>query len=480
MTTQTRCFAIVAIAAASTAACAASGTGDDGSRFAGPADAGGHPVTDAPADVALLDTSMSDVVTPPPDAPDEADADFCTGSGPIVVVGDTVNQYSTCTGAIAAASFANALCTCHDATFAGYLRTRGFDSGLNPPDGGTSAPTAAPVGINNRYLSGGFTDIAGAFAITGYDPTIFAGYLKTADDLRSVSDLTFIGKSEIAGDGWLAGSMFSLGPVTFDGDLHHKSFAIATPLDVKGSNQQGLVTVAPPCNCDPAALLDVGKLIDDAKQSNDNWAIGLDPAAFSNILGSVDATLPCGRFFLNSINVPLGLLTLHVTGRVALFIDSDITTLGKLSVDLTPGAQIDIFVRGTLHLTGEAGFGDQAHPAATRIYVGGSQDITLVGYDHFVGNIYAPLAKLYMPGYIPLYGALFVKDYISGSYTELNYDSAITRAGDDCPPPPHCTQCNGCTGGQACVGGACGTCTTNDECCGLMKCVAGTCQNVIH
>ena len=37
-----------------------------------------------------------------------------------------------------------------------------------------------------------------------------------------------------------------------------------------------------------------------------------------------------------------------------------------------PGAELDLFVKGNLFLTGKMSFGDKARPAATRIYVGGS------------------------------------------------------------------------------------------------------------
>ena len=51
---------------------------------------------------------------------------------------------------------------------------------------------------------------------------------------------------------------------------------------------------------------------------------------------------------------------------MALFVDGAIASTGNLEFNLSPTAEIDIFVRGDLVLTGRATFGQKERPAASR------------------------------------------------------------------------------------------------------------------
>ena len=64
-------------------------------------------------------------------------------------------------------------------------------------------------------------------------------------------------------------------------------------------------------------------------------------------------------------------------------------------------------------------------PAATRIYVAGSEDIVLVGASAFVGNVYAPNAKLTAPGYLRAYGSFFVRDFDVAGYAHIAYEEFL-------------------------------------------------------
>jgi hypothetical protein len=166
---------------------------------------------------------------------------------------------------------------------------------------------------------------------------------------------------------------------------------------------------------------------------------------------------------------------------VALFIGADISVLGNLQITLGPTAQIDVFITNDLNLVGLAVFGDKARPADTRIYVGGSGNVNLVGAGEFVGNVYAPLSLVTAPGYLDVYGSIFAKDFQVPGYADFNYDSAITQIGSNCPPvkiPGECSQCGECTNGLACVGGKCGACTQDSDCCGQLACTMGQCEPV--
>ena len=51
--------------------------------------------------------------------------------------------------------------------------------------------------------------------------------------------------------------------------------------------------------------------------------------------------------------------------------------------------------------------------------------------------------------------------------------------GDAGPPPPGCNTCLDCQG-QACNGGACGSCSSSSDCCAPLTCLNGSCQPPIR
>jgi hypothetical protein len=405
----------------------------------------------------------------------------CTAASPVVTVPNASGTpVKTCTGAIAETRFQSALCTCHDASVAGYLRVRGFDSAQGPFQDGVNDGGAA-VGINNAYfITTGYTDVAGSFAVAGPHSLSFAGYLKVWGDLRAAGSVAVAGYTNIGRDAWLGAGLTDLGPVTVGRDVHAAGTLMAIPLVIGGQRTQENVQVRPPCPCAPSDLLDVGALVDDARLNNDNAALGINPSMFNLLVGNVQATLPCGRIYIERMG-GLGNLIVDVTGKVALFVDGSIDAAGNVEFRLAPGAEIDIFIRENLVLAGRAVFGDPTHPASTRIYVGGSGDVVLVGAGTFVGNVYAPRSLVTAVGFADVWGSVFARDFVSPGYARMVYDRAITRAGSDCsvpPPPGTCSQCGTCTGGLACVQGSCGPCTTDAECCGQLACIDGRCMAV--
>jgi hypothetical protein len=402
---------------------------------------------------------------------------FCSGNGPIVTVTNaaTSGTIETCTGRIAETRFMNALCTCNDATVAGYLKTSSFDSVKRGP-----TDTGGSVGINNTYsITTGYTDVGGAFAIAGADSLSFAGYLKVNSDLRLAGEALVAGYTKVGHDAWLAQGFTDLGPVTVQGDLHVGSTVMAIPLTVNGSKTQEAITISKPCPCESKDLLDVGALVDDAKTNNDNAAHGIDSKMLNLVVGNVEAILPCGRFYLEKIG-GAGNIIVNVTGRVALFIEENLAATGNLEFRLADGAEIDIFVKKNVVLTGRAVFGTKERPAASRIYVGGDGDVLLVGADGFVGNVYAPRSRVTAVGYLKVWGSVFARDFVIPGYADFSYDRAIQHAGDNCDvptlPPGTCSQCGTCTGGTACVDGQCGACRNDADCCSQQVCMDGVCS----
>jgi hypothetical protein len=400
---------------------------------------------------------------------------ICSGKGPIVTIpGTTVSgSYQTCTGSIAETHFSNALCTCKNANVAGYLRSRAFNSKK-----GTSVDLGGSVGINQTYVTAGFTDVGGALSIAGSESLAFAGYLKTGGDLRVEGKTMVPGYTEVGRDLWIANGYTDIGPLTVHRDLHGSSPVMAVPITVHGKKIPDAVTVAPPCPCEAKDILNVGGIVAEAKTDNDNATYAIDSRMLNILIGNIEVTLPCGKIYFEQIG-GVGNVIFNVTGRVAVFVGGSVANTGNLEFRLSSGAEIDLFISGNLAVTGRAVFGQKERPAASRIYVGGSGDVFLTGYTEFVGNLYAPRSLVQGIGFENVYGSIFAGNFVSPGYASFVYDAAIMTGGDTCdtpPPPPNtCTQCGTCTGGTACVNGKCGPCGSDADCCSQLICSNGQC-----
>ncbi|MBW2465251.1 MAG: hypothetical protein JRH11_26620, partial [Deltaproteobacteria bacterium] len=281
----------------------------------------------------------------------------------------------TCAGAIASRVFDHALCSCEETNVVGYLQTRSFDSGVGMSD----TMAGAPVGINGDYLTGGYANIGGSFAVSGRGGIDFGGYLAVGGDGRMGGDIDAIGYIEIGRDLHVAGNVNLLGLLSVDRDLYYGGSLPLVPPDIGGSRTSRAVTVDPPCACGAGDIVDIAAIVAAGVAENDNADVGLDPTLLASVVGlGVDITLPCGRYYLTSIG-GLGTIDLHIPGRTALFVDGDVNALGVFDIDLGPEGELDIFIRGNLLSIGSGSYGDRARPAATRIYVGGTGDVTLVG-----------------------------------------------------------------------------------------------------
>ena len=216
-------------------------------------------------------------------------------------------------------------------------------------------------------------------------------------DLRIAGNFATVGLSSVARDLWVGGTVASTA-LTVGRDLHQPVPNFNPLMIVAGSTIAAPFTIpSPVVLCDDADILDVAGIVDAGKTDNDNASIGLSPSALTGVVGAKSITLPCGRYYLNTIS-GLGVANVHVTGRTAIFVDGDIITAGILTFTLDPGAEIDIFLKGNFIPTGVVTLGDQSRPAASRIYIGGTQDVVLTGAGAFVGNLYAPRAHVALHG----------------------------------------------------------------------------------
>jgi hypothetical protein len=209
--------------------------------------------------------------------------------------------------------------------------------------------------------------------------------------------------------------------------------------------------------------------------------------------------LPCGRYLLTSVNQSS--LAIRATGRSVLFVDGDLLAR-SLSISVDPGAEIDIFVKGSLRAETSTVLGDAARPAAVRLYVG--QAVSFSAQATVNANLYAPRADLVFGAAATVHGALFVNRLTIAGNTNFHYDLAVREAGtggsgcrsdDDCCPDetcrpsavanqpnecvPACSQCDDpVCGTQACVAvnangrGVCGECASAADCCAGEVCEA--------
>jgi hypothetical protein len=456
-------------------------------------------------------------------------AAYCAGSGPPITVGDTVSQTNVCTGGLAELTFTHALCSCSDANIQGVFKTDSFNSTT-----GTYQPgqTGGAVGVNDSFVVAGVPAIGGTLAIGGSSGWTLGGAGSVAGDLDVAGNVTLAGVTSVGRDVWVEGNVTSAGVLDVGRDLHQTpgNFVVGI-VGVGGSTDTSTsFTLPEPCACADSEILDISAIVSQGQAQNDNAAIGLSPSAYDALVGVADVTLPCGRFYLDQI-AGVGDVTFHVPGRTALFVGGDVASAGVLSFDIGAQGELDLFVRGNLVPTGLTTFGNAAHPAATRIYVGGSDNVLLTGAGEFVGNIYAPRATVIATGYSDFYGSIFAGNFEAPGALFIHYDRGVLAAGQECPPtpppaadggssttgspaidsgapdsgappvadsgpgpsgpdagstsmsdaatqapdamsspPPACSVCGTCTAGTACVNGGCGSCRTDADCCSPFVC----------
>jgi hypothetical protein len=248
------------------------------------------------------------------------------------------------------------------------------------------------------------------------------------------------------------------------------------PYDVRDTETVGGIVREPvdveaPCDCEPTRLLDVASVVSEYRDDNDDARAGIDPGE----LGDGDARrleLDCGRYYFDRVGG--GSLELVIRGRVAIFVDSDLSLTGPFVVRLEDGGELDLFVSGNVVGTDTWTVGDPARPSRLRVYVGGSGTVDLGAGGEIAANLYAPRAELVLPGALEVFGSVFVRRLAASGPLSVHYDEAILEVGDACPTPSGCTSCRDC-GNQACVGGACGLCRADADCCAPLVCAAGAC-----
>ncbi|UQA56844.1 DUF7305 domain-containing protein [Polyangium aurulentum] len=460
-------LALIALPAVVAAACGDSGTGGTnassgtgtgggagsgvGGEFVGSVGSGGAPASSSSgAGGNTLDAGLED---------------FCMGKGAIPIPGAT-----ECTGDIGKKTFLFAACSCTGFDASNTILTDSFSSSVDP-----NKPLAGgSIGVNGNYSAQAAASIKGALLVKGSMST--ANQHDVVQDMQCGGDATISHPALAQSNATIGGTIGSNNKeLTINGKLFTPIADNANKVNALGGAVVGPVDIETPCNCDDQ--VNIAGIVGAFAGTNDNDENGVAPDVLvANPSMPTEITLPCGRYSLTGIKSD-STVTVHLTGRTVLAVDGDVAVAGKLTIDLAPEAELDLFVKGNVSLTNQAAIGATERPAATRVYIGGSQ-VTLAGSFVLGANLYMPNAALQANNALEIFGAVFAKSITTAHQLEIHYDEAILTI-DGCQPPDSaCKDCHDCVNPTpACgPGGKCGPCTTNKDCCPPLICTAnGAC-----
>jgi hypothetical protein len=259
--------------------------------------------------------------------------------------------------------------------------------------------------VNNTMVSGGWVS-GGALSCTGN--------FEVGHDLVVGGDMTGIGRIAVKGKIQVSGSNRMIGWV-----------------DTTTIAQGGAVAL--PCPCGASQILDVKAKVAAAKAQNDNGKLGL-PASIKQI-GAAQLVLPTGSYYFGDVQ-SIGLLRLRIEGAVALHLDGDLETIGADLFDIVPGGVLDLYVAGHVRTVGYIRTGEKSAPSAFRLFVGGSDTVTLsVGAQIFNGSIYAPTAVIAYVGHTVVRGGLFARRLTGIGNLVITGTRPVTPDPSVCAPP---------------------------------------------
>jgi hypothetical protein len=394
--------------------------------------------------------SDGNVVVPPP-----VDGGFCAASGPIIPV---PGAPSTCSGDLGPRTFLFAVCACSGVAVSGILSTDSLASS------GTTTQNGGSIGTNGAFATNSDLVVKGSVWSAGtVDPAVHVVHQGTiVGDVHSLASVQADQPLTIEGSLFSAGDVN--GAVTCGGSAHVPSGKSTHSLTADGGIVNEAVSFPAPCDC--TNLLDIGSIVASFSSANDDTSQGLTPSSLAPPSGPT--TLGCGRYYFDSIDGDD--VTLSITARAAIFVAGDLHAHTKLDIELTPGAELDLFVGGNLLLDGDATIGSPDKPARARVYVGGST-FTLTGNAHLGANLYAPKADVQLSSALEMSGSLFVSSLLlSGSFT-IHYDESILDSTGCAPSGGSCKSCHDCAGATpACTAGSCAPCTTDGDCCAPLVC----------
>lgn len=358
-------------------------------------------------------------------------SEFCTGEGTVV----TVSNGGDCAGEIAENIFQFALCACETIDVQSTLELDAFDSRLGPygstSTSGTNIRDDGNLGLNGALNMDGKLTVRGAAFIGGGGFSVGAQSLVSSTIYAAGDAIQENSSTTLGRNAYFAGNVE--GRFQIAGDLHVPPTAtVARSTNISGALFRESIPPLRPCACGADEILDIAAITEFGSTHNDN-AVTSSVSVQGGVL-----RLPCGRYYFPEL-VQAGGLTIIAEGRTVLFVDGDFTIDGNFQLMLEPGAEVDIFVRGSLSVGASARFGDPNQPSSVRTYVGGTGTITLSASAVFGGNLYAPRSDVVFDASSNLYGSLFAKTARFDGSANIHFDSAVRAAGDSCeeePPQP--------------------------------------------
>jgi hypothetical protein len=399
----------------------------------------------------------------------------CAGGGPPVVVTEG-DAGAACTGGIAQTLFTWALCSCTDVTVSQTLLTDSYDSSKGP----YQAPPyqlGGGVGLDGMMTVSAGANIYGTLWASSSSGTTASSPMNVYQDLHSGGSIGTSTMVTVADDAYVNGNIG--GNVSIGMTLYQPTSGTRAANVKYGTLVSAPVSVPPPC-CGPADQVPVTAIVAGAASANDDATAGISPTVLAKGSTVQRLDLPCGNFYFNEIS-PDRPLTIVAHGHTAIYVQGDVTSSNPIEITLDPGMTLDVFIAGTINTSQVVTLGNPNYPALMRVYVGTTGTLVFSQVAKIAADFYAMYAHpVSWSQAATVYGSVYVGDFIASQAAAIHYDRAALSAGQPCPTPPAdagtppCQSCSDC-GNQACVMGACGSCTDSSQCCAPLQCDNGVC-----
>jgi hypothetical protein len=242
------------------------------------------------------------------------------------------------------------------------------------------------------------------------------------------------------------------------------------------------VTVPQPC-CGPSNQVPIAAIVASAASANDDATAGFADTVLAGGSTVQRLDLQCGNYYFTEIN-PQDNLTIVAHGHTAIYVQGNVSSSNPIEITLDPGMTLDVFIAGTINASQVVTLGNPNYPALMRVYVGTTGTLVFSQVANIASDFYAMYAHpVSWSQAVTVYGSVYVGDFIGSQVTSIHYDRAALFSGQVCPQPllgidaggPSCQTCGDC-GNQACINGACGSCTDDAQCCAPLQCQNGICS----